>query len=229
MKIQSLILTLTITAMTYAQNSSFQPTVEVTGNGVVTVVPDEVTITVRVENTGKNAIDVKRQNDATVSEVLQAAKQMGVQDKHINTQYVRLNKNYDYATKTYNFVSNQAIVLKVIDLKKYEPLMNALLESGINRIDGVQFSSSEKDVLVSDARKKAITHAKMKATEYAGVLGQKVGKALHISEYTKSNTQAQPMLRMASIEQMGGGSSQQTLAPGEMEITVEVYVTFELI
>lgn len=215
--------------MSQAQNLQVQPSIDVTGEGIVTVVPDEVTITVRVSHTGKDAVDVKRENDATVSQVLQAAKQMGVEDKYINTQYVRLNKNYDYNSKTYNYESNQSIVIKVIDLKKYESLMNSLLESGINRIDGVQFSSSNKEVLVSEARKKAIANAKMKAIEYAGVLGQKPGKALHISEYLQSSPQPRPMLRMATMEADMSGGSQQTLAPGEMEILIQVYVTFELI
>ena len=219
-----LILTLTTTIMS-AQNQQ-QPTVDVTGEGIVMVVPDEVTVNVRVENTGKSASIIKQQNDRTVNDVLKFAKSMGIADKDIQTEYIRLSKNYDSNTKTYNYSANQSISIKVRQLSKYEDLMNGLLESGINRIDGVNFSSSNKENLETTARKKAVENAQMKAKEYAAALGQSIGKAIAISEFRVSNT-PQPMYRAMALESDASGG-QQTLAPGEMEIRVVVNVSFIL-
>lgn len=44
-------------------------TVDVSGEGTVKVVPDQVSITVRVESNGKNPKEVKQLNDQTVNEV----------------------------------------------------------------------------------------------------------------------------------------------------------------
>ena len=225
MKKFSLLLLLTITTIMTAQNTQ-QPTVDVTGEGIVMVVPDEVTIQVRVENTGKNATVIKQQNDRTVNDVLKFVKSIGIADKDVRTDYIRLSKNYEYNTKTYNYAANQSISIKVRNLAKYEDLMNGLLETGINRIDGVSFSSSEKEKLESDARKKAVANAQEKAKEYAGVLGQTIGKAIAISEFRVTNT-PQPMYRAMAME--GDSSrSQQTIAPGEMEIKAVVNVSFIL-
>tara|TARA_R110002124_G_C8974716_1_gene515896 strand:+ start:42758 stop:43438 length:681 start_codon:yes stop_codon:yes gene_type:complete len=225
MKKFSLLLLLTITTIMTAQNTQ-QPTVDVTGEGIVMVVPDEVTIQVRVENTGKNATVIKQQNDRTVNDVLKFVKSMGIADKDVRTDYIRLSKNYEYNTKTYNYAANQSISIKVRNLAKYEDLMNGLLETGINRIDGVSFSSSEKEKLESDARKKAVANAQEKAKEYAGVLGQTIGKAIAISEFRVTNT-PQPMYRAMAMEGDSSGS-QQTIAPGEMEIKAVVNVSFIL-
>ena len=106
---QILVILLTTTMMTNAQTKmpEPQPMVSVTGEGIVNVVPDEVTIDVRVENTGKDATIIKQENDRTVSKVLSFIKKMGVDDKDVKTQYIRLNKNYDYNSKTYNYSANQ--------------------------------------------------------------------------------------------------------------------------
>jgi uncharacterized protein YggE len=222
--LKTLLILLTTTIM-MAQNTP-QPSVDVTGEGIVRVVPDQVTINVRVENNGKNAKELKQLNDRTVNDVLATIKRMGIDDKDVRTEYIRLDKNYDYNTKTYSFAANQAISIKVKDLSKYEPLMNALLESGINRIDGISFSSSNQDALESQARKKAVENAQIKAKEYAAVLNQSIGKAISISEFSQQSG-PQPMYKVMAMESdMGGG--QQTIAPGEIEIKMRVNVSFVL-
>src|SRR5690606_23080358 len=162
-----LILAITTTTM-MAQNTLPPPTIDVTGEGIVRVVPDEVTINIRVENTGENTKTLKKQNDVTVNDVLKFLKKMNIADKDVQTEYMNLSKNYDYNTKTYSFAANQSISIKLRDLKNYEPVMSGLMDTGVNRIDGVSFSSSNKEVLESQARKKAIENAQMKAKEYAG-------------------------------------------------------------
>lgn len=202
-----------------------KPSVDVWGEGTINVVPDQVTVNVRIENTGTNAKEVKLKNDRIVSDVFQFVKGIGIAEKYIKTEYIRLSKNYEYQTKTYNYQANQSISIKLVDLSKYEPLMNGLLETGINRIDGITFSSSQLETLQSQARKKAVENAKLKAQEYASVLGQSIGKALHISEFQKIIS-PNPMIR--NVMAIDGESAQQTLAPGEMQVSVRVNVSFEL-
>jgi|SRR5690554_209007 len=221
-----LILAIATTTMT-AQQLTPQPTVDVSGEGIVRVTPDEVTINIRVENTGENTKNLKEQNDATVSQVLKFLKKMNVADKDVRTEYMNLTKNYDYNSKTYSFAANQAISVKLRDVSKYEDIVKGLLDTGINRIDGVEFSSSHKDALESQARKKAIENAKAKAVEYASVLGQSVGKAVSISEF-QGNGSPRPMYKVAMAESSFDSGGGQSIALGEMEIRATVNVSFLL-
>ena len=225
MKRVTTLLIVLISTVMIAQTTP-QPTVDVTGVGIVNIVPDHVTVSVRVENTGKDAKLVKQLNDAAISEVFSFMKSMKIDDKDIQTEYIRLSKNYEYNTKTYNYAANQSMKIKLRDLSQYEKLMNGLLQSGINRIDGVSFASSEVKQLESQARKNAMLNAKMKATEYAGALNQTIGKALSISEFNQGNP-SPPMYKraMAMSDESGGG---QTIAPGELEVRVTVNVSFVL-
>ena len=225
MKNISILLIFLISTIMTAQNIE-QPTVDVTGEGIVRVVPDEVTISVRVENTGNEAKALKILNDNIVNDVLQTIKRMGIKDKNVQTEYVKLSKNYDYNTKTYNYSANQTISIYLKDLQKYEPLMDGLMSSGINRIDGISFSSSKEMELKSQARKKAIENAVMKAKEYVGVLNQTIGKAVSISEFQNAIA-PQPMYKAMAMQSDSAGE-RETLAPGEIEIRTSVNVRFVL-
>lgn len=203
-----------------------QSTVDVTGEGIVNVEPNEVTISVRVENNGIDYLNTKQENDLVVNDVLSFVKSMKLKDKDVSTRYIRLAKNYDYNTKSYTYTANNSITIKLRDLSKYEQLITGLLSKGINRIDGILFSSSEFDQYESKARELAVSNARSKAKEYAGVLGQSIGKAISISEHSSSGIPA-PIYKSRAFA-ADAANGQQTIAPGEIEIQVFVNVSFEL-
>jgi len=228
MKKLPILLLLMISSIAMSQKI-IQPTVSVTGEGIINVVPDEVTINVQIENKGNNPKAIKQKNDESVDAALTFLKKMKISDKDIKTQYVRLHKNYDYQTKTYNYVANQSIVILLTDLSKYEDVMNGLLENGINRIDGISFSTTQEKELKAQARKKAMLDAKNKAEEYAHVLNQSIGKAITISEFS-NNVQPPMMYAETSLRTSSdnGGGAKQTLSVGIIEIRASINVTFAL-
>ena len=208
-------------------NQSSRSLVHVTGEGKVTVTPDQVSIKVRVEHQGKDAVTVKNQNDVAIDAVIKFLRAEGIDNSDVQTEYINLNKSYEYKTKTYNYTANQALTILVKDLAKYETIMSGLLNSGINRIDGVQFKSSKASSLKEEARVKAMTDAKQRAVTYAAALGQSIGKAVEISE--QGANVPQPQYRRAALTAEasfdGGG---EAIAPGELTILIIVAVSFEL-
>lgn len=212
----------------FAQENNQRSLVNVTGEGTVKVEPDEVLIKSRIEHEGDSAEEVKRKNDEVVDKVIRYLKSQDVNEKDIKTDYVNLNKRYDYNEKTHSYVANQAISIRLRDIENYERIMKGLLENGLNRIDGIQFKSSEIEKYENEARKKAVLNAKSKAEQLAAPLGQRIGKAVSISEMDYNNVQ--PFYRMEEAVAMSSakGGSQQTIAPGEMEITIKVNIGFEL-
>lgn len=207
------------------QISPSQPLVQTNGEGIVKIVPDQVLIKSRIEHDGKDPQEVKRLNDAAVSEVIQYLKSQGISERNIQTDYINLNKNYNYDNKTYSYVSNQAISILLEDLTNYEKIMSGLLEAGLNRIDGIEFKSSEIDKYNSEARKRAVMDAKMKAEEYAGALNQSVGKAVSINEIEAGYHQ--PVYRMNEMMKTSD-AVEESIAPGELEIKAKVIVGFIL-
>ena len=227
MKKLFLILSLAVALPVFAQQTSPGPMVTVTGEGTVKVEPDEVLIKSRIEHEGASAAEVKKQNDEVVNKVIKYLKSKGIPENDIKTEYINLNKQYDYNDKSYSYVANQAISIRLKDLKDYEIIMKGLLENGLNRIDGIQFKSSEMEKYEKEARKLAVLDAQNKAKELAEPLGQNIGKAISISEIDYNSVQ--PVYRMdAAVEMSSAKEGQQTIAPGELEIKIKVNIGFEL-
>ncbi|MEP6930226.1 MAG: SIMPL domain-containing protein, partial [Flavobacterium sp.] len=182
MKKLVLFLTIMFMTMSYGQENKQIPQINVNGEGKVKIAPDQVCISATVETKGNNAKDVKKQNDEKMDAVLKFIKKMNIPTADFKTKQVALNPIYDYEKKktTYNAAQTVETVLK--DLSKYDELMEGLVGQGINRLDNVSFESSKLAQYQSEARKLAIKDAKAKAEDYVSVLGQKVGKAMMISD-----------------------------------------------
>jgi uncharacterized protein len=211
-----------------AQVNIAQPSVSVAGEGVVKVIPNQVVINVRVESQGKSAVEVKSQNDKATDAVLKFCKQMKIDKKDIKTEYLNLNKNYDYQAKKYNYVANQSLSILLTNLDNYTALIEGLLDSGINRIDGVDFKTSEMDKYKAEARIRSVKDAKQKAQDYAGVLNQAIGKAIYISEKMDISSPIPMFKSMAAMEDGERSSSFETISVGELLIKATITVIFEL-
>jgi hypothetical protein len=230
MKKSIALVALLFTVVAFAQDNKAQvPQISVTGEGKVKVTPDRAIINVGVLNTGKDAKEVKSLNDETVDKVIKFLKKSGLNAADYKTNNVSLHKSYDYEKKKQVYQANQSISITLKDLSKYDEIMMGLNDTGVNNIQGVEFKSSKMEELEKEARKKAMLNAKQKAEDYVSVLGQKVGKALLISDSSQAYY-PQPMYKnsMMGGEAMVSGDSQETLAVGEIEIIATVNITFIL-
>ncbi|MFN3756135.1 MAG: SIMPL domain-containing protein [Flavobacterium sp.] len=203
-----------------------QPFISVNGEGTIKVMPDRVLIHTGIENTGKDAKEVKTLNDVAMDKVLKFLKAIGIPQQDYQTTQVRLHRSYDSEKKKNVFRATQSLKIILKDVSKYDELMIGLMDQGINTIQGVEFTSSQMELHQAEARKQAIIHAKKKAEDYVSVLGQKVGKALQIEE--QNSGMFPPMYRNAMMIESDTSISRETLAIGEMEIKAQVQVRFLL-
>lgn len=228
MKKALLILSILFISMSYGQEVKQVPQINVSGEGKVKVIPDQATIMVTVETKGNNAKDVKKQNDEKIDAVLKFIKKMNVAPTDYKTQRVSLNPQYDYEKKKHSYNATQTIEILLRDLSKYDELMEGLVDQGINRIDAVTFQSSKLAQYQSEARKLAMKEAKMKAEDYVSVLGQKVGRAITISDNTQTYYPQPVYATMKNMESSDTAQPKETLAAGEINITANVSVSFIL-
>lgn len=216
------------TVLTYSQEVKPIPQINVSGEGKIKVVPDQVTIIATVETKGTNAKDVKKQNDQQMEAVLKLVKSMNLAPADYKTKRVSLNPQYDYEKKKHSYNATQTIEILLRDLSKYDELMEGLVDQGINRIDNVTFQSSKLAQYQSDARKQAMKDAKMKAEDYVSVLGQKVGAGFTITDNSQTYY-PQPVYAMKSMSvESDSAAPRQTMAVGEIEIIANVSVSFKL-
>src|SRR5690606_250961 len=211
-----------------AQDKVIQPQISVSGEGKVKVIPDEAVISIAVETKGEESAKVKKENDVVVDKVLKYLKSTKINQKDIKTERVSLYPSYDYNKKKNYYMATQTISITLRDLSTYDVLMDELVKAGVNRVNGVTFQSSEIEKLKSEARMMAVADAKKKAEDFAGALGQKVGKAIMVTD-NSSPIYNPPMFKSYMIaDSVVEAGSRETLAVGELEITTTVNITFIL-
>lgn len=224
------VLLMIVSSSIFAQEVKQIPQISVMGEGKLKVVPDEVLISVSLETTDKEAKEAKKQNDAIADKVLKLIKKKGIPSSDFQTQRVSLFQSYDYSSKKKTYIANQTISIYLKDMSKYDDLMLNLVDTGINRIQGIEFKHSKIHELEKQARKKALLDAKEKAEDYVYVLkDQKVGKALLISDNSQTHY-PQPMYggMMKTMAMESDVSPRETIAVGEIEIISTVSATFML-
>src|SRR5205085_573837 len=117
---------------------------------------------------------------------------------------------------------------------KYETLMTRLLEAGVNHVNGVEFDVAEPRKYRDETRLKAIRAAREKAEAMAAELGQKIGKPWEITDESSANYGALPNLSYGVVANASfshnaqGAADESTIAPGQVEISATVRVSFVL-
>ena len=240
----ALVLLLSLTAWTSSQSIPQETrTITVTGDAEVRVVPDEVLLTLGVQTWDKNLDKAKRQNDEIVAKVLALAAEYGIAPEHVKTDFVniepRYRNGYYEASDFIGYFVQKTIVITLRDLTRFEDLLAAALDTGVNYVHGIQFRTTELRKHRDEARALAIQAAQEKAIALAGELGQGVGEPASIREEHSSwwsgynswwssrwgNTMAQNVIQEVGGGGLGGDSS---VAPGQINVNARVSVTFEL-
>jgi uncharacterized protein YggE len=201
------------------------------GTAEINVVPDEVLLQVGVQNQSPRARTAKAAADATSRKILAALKGLSVDSKDMQTTYLSLQPQFDYrkGMRISYFVAEQTLSVKLHDVSKLDDVLDALIKAGGNRVDGIEYQSSEMRKYRDQARQSAVNAAHEKAEALAKALGQQIGKAYSIQE---DQPQAYSPYANAIV---GGLAPDKTRAPvastspGQMKVSAAVTVTFELI
>ena len=207
--------------------------ITVTGEAEVRVVPDEVVFDLTVQTLDKNLRQAKAQTDDRLKRLVELTRRYGVEQKDVQTDYIRVEPRYRGNDETRLFVGyavRKDLLFTLRDVSKAEALLSEVIESGITRVNGVNFRTSQLRKHRDEARVLAIRAAREKAVALAGELGQKVGKAYSIEEDAPTGRiMAQNMSSNAVGFADGDASaSSGTLALGQINVNARVTVRFEL-
>jgi hypothetical protein len=210
-----------------------RPLITVSGQAEIMVVPDEVVFSLRVVTVDKDLMTAQHRNDEVVKKVLALARSYQIPPALIQTGYISLDEKYsdEEATRKpsvflgYEITKKIAIVLR--DVSKAETMLADIFKSGVTRIEGVEFRSTQNRKYKDQARALAIKSAQEKANALAREIGQTIGKAYSIVEEGMNpyaNVTANTMRGVIGDY----SDSDSTIALGQISITARVLVSFEL-
>lgn len=223
--------------------SSLPRTITVVGEGSVSIDPDVAQTTIGVEVVKTTIIEATAEAREVMEAVLNALMEAGVAESDIQTSGFSIwaERSYDgpprpvesavnseepVETVRYR-VSNQVMVT-IRDLESVGAILDAAIEAGANNIFGVNFRLDDPSVVESDARAKAVENAKAKAEELAALTGAEVGEVITISEvigqgggYFGGN------FASSARQEMGGGGA-GPISPGQLNLSMQIQVTFAM-
>ncbi len=203
----------------------------VNGEGKVTVVPDLGILQLGVEAQANTVAAAQTQATTAMNAVIAALKANGVDEKDIQTQYFSINKVTRWDDKGYTEIVigyrvSNTVTVKVRELEKTGIIIDAVAEAGgdLTRINGISFTVDDTTAYEKEARDMAMADAKAKAEQLAALGGVNLGKPTYISESNYSyRTPTYYEARDAA-----GISTETPISIGEMDITVNVQVTYAI-
>lgn len=197
--------------------------------------PDIAVFSAGVASTGATAGQALSANAANMNRVIAALEKAGVASRDIQTSNLSLNPVYSEPRRLPNGaveqsppritgyqVSNQ-VTVKQRNLDQFGKVIDTLVAAGANQVNGPSFQVDNSDAAMDEARVDAIRKARARAELYASAAGLRIVRVLTIGE-SSGYAPPVPMYRMAVAQ----AAEATPVAPGEVALTVNVMVQFEL-
>lgn len=212
----------------------------VTGKGEAFAVPDVAKISFTVEKEAKTVKEANSIVDEKVAKAVKLLKDKKIDEKDIKTANNSFYPVYDYPVcYTYpcaqkqtlrGYTSSRTIEVKVRDLDNASSIVEGLGTLEVSNLVGPEFTLSDEDKVLEDARNDAIKDARTKAEKLAEALGVTLVRVVNFSENTGGNNPVQPMMYAKAGADMGIAQSapQETMPQGQNKYTSDVSIVYEI-
>lgn len=193
-------------------------------------VPDVATVSAGVVTQAADANTALRTNAEQMARVLAAIKAASIAERDVQTSGISVFPQYRYAENQpptiTGYQASNTVNLKVRDLAKLGKVLDALVASGANQVNGPSFEIGEPDAAYDEARLAALEKARARAETYARALGLRVRRIVSINEGGAAGFPPPvPMARAAAMEM---AKADTPMSPGESTLNVSLDVVFEL-
>lgn len=189
--------------------------------------PDLAEISAGVVTMASSATAAAARNADAMTRVIAALRAARVADRDIQTAGVGLQPQYAYeqgqAPRLTGYQATNSAVVRLRDLPRAGAVIDALVGAGANQIGGPTFKIADEDAALDVARGAAIAKARARAELYARAAGLRVARIARIAE-----AGAEPPRPMPMMSAMSARAESTPIAPGEVALTAEVTVDFEL-
>jgi len=197
-------------------------------------VPDLAVFNAGVTSQGQTAGEALSANSADMTRVIATLRKAGIADKDIQTSQISLNPIYGQPVtqpngmviqepKIVGYQATNTVSIRSRDIKNFGRVLDALVASGANQVNGPSFQLADSDAATDEARVNAIKAARARADLYARASGLRVVRIVSISE---SGGYAPPVPMYARA--MKADAASTPISAGEVEAQVSVTVQFEL-
>ena len=207
-----------------------------TAQGKSTRTPDLAVFNAGVVTQGTTASEALSTNAAAMNRVIATLKKAGIADRDIQTSQISLNPVYSQPEYGPNGVPRQEpritgyqalnnASIRSRDVAGFGKVLDALVASGANQVNGPSFQMAEPAAAMDEARLDAMKSARARAELYARAAGLRVVRIVSISE---SGGFAPPQPVYLRAMKADAAAAPTPIAVGEVEAQVNLSLQFEL-
>ncbi len=216
-----------------------QEVITVSGEGEIYAKPDLAIVDFSVVSEAKTVALAMEDNTKKMNGVIEAAKNLGVQDKDLKTTSFNISPHYEWYYQEVclyppcpqkrvlvGYEVTQTLQVKIRDMAKIGDIIQGATDAGSNQAGDLQLTIDKQDELLKQAREQAIEKAKNKAKELASQLGVKLVRITNFAERGAS-----PYLPSSYMEMKGLGGAEAPapqIETGQNKIVVTVSITYQI-
>lgn len=210
-----------------------QTGISVSGRGSVTVVPDIAVLTLGVEVTQPTVAAARSQAAAAMDAVRASLEANGIVGDDIKTLSFSIQPQYlfrrDEQPEVTGYTVSNRVSVKVRNLDDVSDVLDDATEAGGDavRINSISFTVDDPEQYQAEARKAAVEDARQRAEELAGLAGVTLGKVRSISEGGVAIPLAERAIGGGVVQAASAGAP-TPISPGETEISISVFVVYEI-
>lgn len=215
-----------VPAFAQGQAEAAEGRLSLSARGEVRIAPDMATVSAGAQTRADTAAGALAANARAMAGVFQALERAGIARRDIQTSGLSLNAVYapydssdrGREQRIVGYEASNTVRVTVRDLDRTGRTIDALVASGANQLQGVNFTHSDPAEARDAARRQAVAELGRLRALYADAAGISTGRLLSLSE--SSTSQPYPvMYARAEAIAMDAGTE---VAPGEITVSVTV-------
>lgn len=228
--IASLTVIAALAACTGSAGGQPERQIRVTGTGRVYLQPDIAYITIGVQSKSENVASALGQNNTQAQAIAAALSEIGVAGEDIQTTAFNVYPLQEYGPEgeilRTVYVVDNSVFVTARDLQSLGQMLEKVVRSGANSINGIQFDVQDKAQSMSEVRKLAIEDARRQAQELADAAGVKLGQLVSLNVYSSGYP-----VPIYEGKGMGGAPmdiGQVPIAAGQMVLVMNADLAYEI-
>ncbi len=225
MSTRTIVLFLTLAGCAFSQTAR-RSVVTASGEGVVSVKPDQARVTVSVQTRAATAQQAADQNAQQTTAVLDQLRQLLGQAADLRTAGYNVYPEYSNARVVTSYMATNSVTVTLNDINLVSRVLDGSTQSGATSIGGVQFLLKDYGPSRLQALRQAAQQARANAEAIASGLSMSIGAITAASDTYAVRTISPVDTRTAAP---GAGSGVATpIEAGMIEVRATVSVEAEL-
>lgn len=220
---RTLLLTLLLAVPCLPQVVQRRPVVRASGEGIVSVRPDQVKVRISVTSSAATAAEAADQNASETSRVMGALRQALGANTEIRTTGYSLGPRYNPDLRRNDgYTATNSIEVTVNDLSLAGRAIDTAAGAGATNVGGIQFTLKDSAPARAQALRLATMQAKANAEAIASGLGKSLGAVMVAQE--GSSVSVTPI----DIRTTAGAAAATPVEPGNVDVRASVAIEAEM-